>query len=389
MILGEGGFGTVSKYGQRYAIKKGKYIGHQYDILSQLNSKQHPNIISVSAYFYNPPSFLMQGLFQEDHWMELGLFISSTSISSISSISSKNKLLARWLPQLVDAVEFIHQQGVAHCDIKPTNIFIRTILNEESNVGIKLIDFGLACNKNQCGAPRGTPDYWSPEAFLLVGEKNIPRTLKEYMKDDLWAMGMTLFEAIHGKVIAKFFPKIRTRHELSVFYEYIRGSNTIPLVDDVEYIPYRCTTSKRYIFQEKKAFLAGQNKRLNYHYYLRIDPNLRKIPRQIQQQQTKQKIKNLRASIERIYNTLREARQRRFLKKKQTSLLAVLRGVWRDPTPTFHDFIQQAKNKVNIQQDQAFFRNLLQNDQDWRTFMSDLITITRARRDEVQKLLKQ
>jgi serine/threonine protein kinase len=383
MMLGKGGFGTVYKYGQQHAIKQGKYVAHQYDILSQLTLKHHPNIISVFAYFHSPPSFSMQGLFKEDHWMELGLFISSTS----TSISSKNKLLAHWLPQLVDAVEFIHQQGVAHCDIKPANIFIRTILNEESNVGIKLIDFGLACNKDQCNAPRGTPDYWSPEAFLLFGEKHVPRTLKEYMKDDLWAMGMTLFEAIHGNVIAKFFPGIKTTQDLRSFYQYIRGSNTIPLVDDVEYIPYRCITSKRYIFQEKKAFLAGQNKRLNYHYYLRIDPNSRKIPSSQIQQHTKQKIKKFRVSIETIYNTLREARQRRFLKKKQSSLLAVIRGVWRDPTLTFQDFIQQAKNKVNIQQDQAFFQNLLQNRQDWGTFMSDMITTTRARQDEVQTLL--
>jgi serine/threonine protein kinase len=303
--------------------------------------------------------------------MELGKFISTTK--------TKNDLLARWLPQLVDAVEFIHQQGVAHCDIKPTNIFIKTIMREDPTaVGIKLIDFGLACNEDQCNAPRGTLYYWSPEAFLVAGKKDVPRTLEEYKKDDLWALGMTLFQAIHGLVLVKFFPDIETSHDVVSFYQYIRDSENIPLVSDVEYIPYVCITSKRAIFEERKTFLdnpLGQKKRVDYRRYLCVDPELRRISQYTRQQQ---RIRSVKKNVATLYNRLRDARQAAYLKKKQTSLLAVVRGAWRHPTPTFEEFIQQIKERAHIKQEDVFFRHLLKNDQYWATFWTDLITTTRA-----------
>ena len=62
--------------------------------------------------------------------------------------------------QLVQAIDYIHDFGIAHRDIKPENILL------DSNHDIKLIDFGLGQNytdKEQLSTACGSPCYAAPE----------------------------------------------------------------------------------------------------------------------------------------------------------------------------------------------------------------------------------
>jgi serine/threonine-protein kinase len=94
--------------------------------------------------------------------------------------------------RLLDALGYIHGQGVVHRDLKPENIMI------DADDNIKLIDFGIAAN---AGARRitfaklsntmGTPDYISPEQ--VKGKRGDARS-------DLYALGAILYEMLTGKV---------------------------------------------------------------------------------------------------------------------------------------------------------------------------------------------
>jgi eukaryotic-like serine/threonine-protein kinase len=94
--------------------------------------------------------------------------------------------------RILDALEYIHRNGVVHRDLKPENI----MLDGEDN--IKLIDFGIASN---AGSRRltfakltntmGTPDYISPEQ--VKGKRGDARS-------DLYAMGVMLYEMLTGEV---------------------------------------------------------------------------------------------------------------------------------------------------------------------------------------------
>ena len=93
--------------------------------------------------------------------------------------------------EILDALDYIHRNGVVHRDLKPENIMI------DAQDHIKLIDFGIAGVE---GARRltfaklsqvmGTPDYISPEQ--VKGKRGDGRS-------DLYALGVILYEMLTGK----------------------------------------------------------------------------------------------------------------------------------------------------------------------------------------------
>jgi serine/threonine-protein kinase len=91
--------------------------------------------------------------------------------------------------QLTDALEVVHDAGLIHRDIKPTNIFL---------VGdrVKLLDFGVA--KQLDARPRtlpgqllGTPYYMSPEQCR--GDAHMDR------RSDVYALGALVFQMATGR----------------------------------------------------------------------------------------------------------------------------------------------------------------------------------------------
>ena len=67
--------------------------------------------------------------------------------------------------QLLDAVTFMHANGLVHRDLKPENCCIERATNR-----LKVIDFGLS--KHQASAVTlgvGTPDYLAPELLGTSG----------------------------------------------------------------------------------------------------------------------------------------------------------------------------------------------------------------------------
>ncbi|MCB9524497.1 MAG: protein kinase [Myxococcales bacterium] len=95
----------------------------------------------------------------------------------------------RLLVEMCQALDHAHRRGLVHRDVKPLNIFLTR------SGAAKLFDFGIAiaADASVCkGADRlGTPYYMAPEQ--IRGEPLDART-------DLYALGMTAYEAITGRV---------------------------------------------------------------------------------------------------------------------------------------------------------------------------------------------
>jgi tRNA A-37 threonylcarbamoyl transferase component Bud32 len=104
------------------------------------------------------------------------------------------------VPQLCDALEYAHAQGVVHRDVKPENI----LLTRDGRV--KIADFGLAKVADPAGVSltgtqqaMGTPHYMAPEQWEKPGEVD--------HRADIYALGVVLYELLTGELpLGRFDP---------------------------------------------------------------------------------------------------------------------------------------------------------------------------------------
>nr|CAH8869174.1 unnamed protein product [Trichobilharzia regenti] len=92
------------------------------------------------------------------------------------------KLVGKWLVQIILATSFIHKNKILHRDLKSSNIFLK-------NGNIKIGDFGISrllTTTNELATTFiGTPYYMSPEVLKYEGYNN---------KSDIWSIGIILYE---------------------------------------------------------------------------------------------------------------------------------------------------------------------------------------------------
>ncbi len=100
--------------------------------------------------------------------------------------------ISQFLTSIAGALDYAHQKGVVHCDLKPENV----LLDEGRN--IFLADFGIAHLISDTSAKdedqefvAGTPYYMAPEQWS--GETTGIYT-------DVYALGVIIYEMLTGKV---------------------------------------------------------------------------------------------------------------------------------------------------------------------------------------------
>ena len=101
---------------------------------------------------------------------------------------------ARLMLQLASALLALHEAGVVHLDVKPTNIIVTRVLGNREHLTI--VDFGIAVDLRDEAADghrvpgAGTPGYISPEQ--AKGERADTRA-------DLYSLGIVLSEMLTGE----------------------------------------------------------------------------------------------------------------------------------------------------------------------------------------------
>jgi serine/threonine protein kinase len=197
-VIGQGGMATVyladdEKFKSPVAVKvlKKEFV-HNDNIrkrfLAEARSMfkmSHPNIIKVTDLVDDGDlvAFVME--YTEGQTLK-------------QYLDAKGKLsdeeIKKLFVQMLDAVGYVHEQGLIHRDIKPSNFMISAKGN------VKLLDFGIAKNTDITSSEytmtgttqnMGTPMYMSPE--------QIKSTKDVTHQTDIYSLGVVLWQMVAGR----------------------------------------------------------------------------------------------------------------------------------------------------------------------------------------------
>src|SRR6266404_3252988 len=155
----------------------------------------HPNIVGIYEFGQagGLPFFVME-------------FVDGLNLRELEQAAQLTPRQAlQIVPQICEALQFAHDEGIVHRDIKPENI----LLDKKGRV--KIADFGIA--KIMGGEERdvaitetknaiGTPHYMAPEQV----EK--PQTVDH--RADIFSLGVVFYEMLTGELpLGKFAPPSR------------------------------------------------------------------------------------------------------------------------------------------------------------------------------------
>lgn len=96
------------------------------------------------------------------------------------------------LTQTARALSKAHAAGLAHCDVKPENIFL---IDNDPDVFVKLLDFGIAKRfgeKDDSGIIFGTPQYMAPEQMVADGHIGV--------HTDVWSLAVVAYQMLTAGV---------------------------------------------------------------------------------------------------------------------------------------------------------------------------------------------
>ncbi|CAM5708771.1 non-specific serine/threonine protein kinase OS=Streptomyces tendae OX=1932 GN=GUR47_16230 PE=3 SV=1 [Streptomyces tendae] len=94
--------------------------------------------------------------------------------------------------QIAQGLRVVHEASVLHRDVKPGNVLVR------DGGQVVLVDFGIATFAGadpvtRYGGMIGTPPYLAPE-------RSVPASPGPTSASDLWALGVTLYEMVEGRL---------------------------------------------------------------------------------------------------------------------------------------------------------------------------------------------
>ena len=186
--LGSGGFGDVYQAFDRHletyvALKVLRQFGpaslHRFkDEFRSLRGVSHPNLVQLYELIFDPDSSC---------WFFTMEFVDGLPfLQAVADV----RALRPAMRGLATGIHALHQLGIVHCDIKPSNVLITR------DGRVVLLDFGLA-RRSSFGSRRrtltiaGTPDYVAPEQ-ISGGKVSCPA--------DWYSAGIVLYQALTGRL---------------------------------------------------------------------------------------------------------------------------------------------------------------------------------------------
>jgi tRNA A-37 threonylcarbamoyl transferase component Bud32 len=214
-LLGQGGMGAVYKARQKQldrlvAIKIlppeveqqaafAERFTREARSLARLN---HPYIVTVYDF----------GRTAEGLYFFMMEFVEGTDLRHVihnAKLSPREALAI--IPQICEALQFAHDEGIVHRDIKPENILL------DKRGRVKIADFGLAklldspatvYTLTQAGQRMGTPHYMAPEQIEHPDQVD--------HRADIFSLGVVFYEMLTNELPLGRFPPPSQKVEVDV-----------------------------------------------------------------------------------------------------------------------------------------------------------------------------
>lgn len=215
--VGEGAFGNVFKVRKNNEFRAMKvmslkrtqltYVTKEVKNMIRLSYSEegcHPSIVCFYEAFIHEETNLVYVITE---------YIDGNTLEDI--IFQQNgqfsiSLLWSLIRELVGAIKFMHNRGIAHKDIKPGNIMLDVFTGM-----YKLIDLGFSCDADNCNPKQGTPLYYPPELLRYPDDAN--NSFEFASRHDIWDLGMVLYEAANHRL--PLSDTIVDLRDLFVFYK--------------------------------------------------------------------------------------------------------------------------------------------------------------------------
>ena len=170
------------------AIELMERFQREGQVIGQLDD--HPNIITIYRY----------GTEQGVHYIAMK-YIQGESLSDLmKALRDKSEYLdvhemLAILRQVAQALDYAHQHGVIHRDVKPANVMLESDPSGDPlKVRAILMDFGLVMRMDTTvtsGTAFGTPLYISPEQAMSSQEAR--------PQSDIYSLGVVTYEILTGR----------------------------------------------------------------------------------------------------------------------------------------------------------------------------------------------
>jgi serine/threonine protein kinase len=172
------GRGALDKVGSDHLLREAQTA----------SSLSHPNICTIHQV----------GRTGNDFYVVMELIEGRSLSDLITTTGLSMETVTRYGTQIADALAHAHDRGIAHRDLKGSNVMVT------AEGRVKVLDFGLATRMEREEVSEITLSYDTLESKLVGTLPYIaPEVLRGQKGDhlsDLWAFGVLLYEAAAGKL---------------------------------------------------------------------------------------------------------------------------------------------------------------------------------------------